>query len=336
MTQTINNGREIWIDNLKGICLILIIIGHLGAIPKSLSWLIAPTDMLYVPLFFYLSGYLYRNDKYSFKEFLIRKYHSLLVPYIAITIAVSLLDWNLYLYTVSFTKETFIRFIMGDGAIKGSPLWFVSTLFCANIVLKIGYLIKKPNRRHLFFLSLPFLCYYFYYKEIRLPLCIDRALGAAFVMYIPSLTKTMSGYVEYLVLPLSFILMILGLYSGIGLLNYNTSHTWLSFPAAIGGCIFVSSIFKRYVTEKLPPPIWIAKQGMSVLGFHCLIVFYYQASLALIKIQENNDILFFIIKLIIVFGSLYFVLIPILKRFYPKLWGLIVKEKIREINIEDI
>lgn len=269
ISHKINNSREIWIDNLKGICLILIIIGHFGAIPESLSWLIAPTDMLYVPLFFYLSGYLYRNDKYSFKEFLIRKYRSLFIPYVAITIVVSLLDWNLYLHPVSFIKETFVRFVLGDGAVKGSPLWFVSTLFCANMVLKAGYVIEKIKWRVMFFWILAFLCYYFYNAEVRLPMNMDRALGAAFLMYIPSLTKKMSEHVEYLVIMLSLVIMILGFYFKVGLLNYNTLHTWLSFPAAIGGCCFVSSICKRFVTNKLPPPdldskTWDANFGISL------------------------------------------------------------------------
>lgn len=44
--------RKYWIDNLKGICLFFIVIGHLGKIPDELKYLLAPTDLLYVTIFF--------------------------------------------------------------------------------------------------------------------------------------------------------------------------------------------------------------------------------------------------------------------------------------------
>ena len=77
-------SRKNWIDNLKGICLFLIIIGHFGAIPNCIKWLLAPTDLLYVGVFFYLSGLLFNNKKYSYVGFLKQKVMTLLLPYSAI------------------------------------------------------------------------------------------------------------------------------------------------------------------------------------------------------------------------------------------------------------
>lgn len=85
--------RQLWIDNLKGFCLFLIIIGHMGHIPALVGVIIRPTDLFYVTSFFFLSGWLFRDENYSFVDFLIRKAKSLLLPYLAISIAVSLFYW---------------------------------------------------------------------------------------------------------------------------------------------------------------------------------------------------------------------------------------------------
>lgn len=62
-------AREIWIDNEKGIFLFLIVLGHFGTIPEVVEWLLSPTDLLYVSAFFFLSGWLFDDDKYTIKEF---------------------------------------------------------------------------------------------------------------------------------------------------------------------------------------------------------------------------------------------------------------------------
>ena len=52
MTSVCKNKmpRKNWVDNLKGICLFLIIIGHFGQIPDCINvkWILAPTDLLYL------------------------------------------------------------------------------------------------------------------------------------------------------------------------------------------------------------------------------------------------------------------------------------------------
>lgn len=58
-------AREIWIDNEKGIFLFLIVLGHFGTIPKGVEWLLSPTDLLYVSAFFFFSGWLFNDDKYT-------------------------------------------------------------------------------------------------------------------------------------------------------------------------------------------------------------------------------------------------------------------------------
>lgn len=257
-------AREIWIDNEKGIFLFLIVLGHFGTIPKGVDWLLSPTDLLYVSAFFFLSGWLFNDDKYTIKDFFYRKFQSLFIPYVAICLLVSVLDWNLYLHPLQYAKDFIYRFLMGDGAAKASPLWFVSTLLIANLLLKIGYAFKNRCLRSLFFISMPFLCYYLYFINVRLPLRADSALGACFIMYMSQIVKGLSQSLcnRLLLMIVALSLLVFGIYFKLGLLNYNSLHSVMSFPCAIGGCVSISFIMRRLLRRKIAPPIWIAQNGL--------------------------------------------------------------------------
>ncbi|MEH7413750.1 acyltransferase family protein, partial [Neobacillus drentensis] len=75
--------RITWIDASKGIGIFLVIIGHSTLIGPSRFQIYA----FHMPLFFFLSGYLFSFKKYScFKEFLKSKSKSILIPYFAFSI----------------------------------------------------------------------------------------------------------------------------------------------------------------------------------------------------------------------------------------------------------
>lgn len=316
--------REHWIDNLKGFML-LIVMGHMGPIPHIISFVFSPTDLLYVTVFFYLSGYLFKEQS-SFKNFIRNKTKSLLVPYICISILVSLLDWNLYINTKEYLHENLSRILLGNGPIKASPLWFVSTLFCANIILKLLKSIKKSNIRNILVIMLPFLCYILYHYKIRLPLRFDSSIGAAFIMYIGSYISNLNdinSLKKIILTLLSAIIGLIGIYNHVGLLNYNTTITCLSFPCAIGGCYFISEIAKLY-RKPILSFTYIARNGLPILGFHCIIYYYIKV---ILKNFHLNPVIQFIVITIAIFTIIYYITIPILHRCFPQLWGL--KRKIQ-------
>lgn len=275
--STMQKTRTIWIDNLKGVLLFLIVIGHLGSIPSEVRWLLRPTDLLYVPAFFFLSGLLFNNEKYTFKEFLKRKSLSLLLPYLSLSLLITVLDWNLYRNPVQTLQDSAMSILFGDGALKATPLWFVSTLFMANILLKLGYVTKNKVAFHLFFLAMPFACYALYVYEIRLPLRIDSALGACFMMYAAQIFQSASKSTKIFrvsALVICLAVTVIGIVNGIGLLNYNTVHSSMSFPAAVCGCVILCAVFRKYVTSQLPPHM-VRSEWLTNSRFALLSVFLY-------------------------------------------------------------
>ncbi len=82
-----------WIDNAKGIGIILVMLGHTYLDDKYVFWFIS----FHMALFFFLSGctFYYTSD---IKKFISRKCKSLLIPYVAF--AVSITSYNIILKIV--------------------------------------------------------------------------------------------------------------------------------------------------------------------------------------------------------------------------------------------
>ena len=77
MENQIQTSKRIeWIDTAKGIGLLLVMLGQLH-VPYMSAWIYT----FHMPLFFFLSGVVFSGDKYSFKEFCIKRMKSLVVPY---------------------------------------------------------------------------------------------------------------------------------------------------------------------------------------------------------------------------------------------------------------
>lgn len=108
------SSRIEWIDLAKGICMILVVIGHF---PELLIWLEGghdydPTLLCRMPLYFMLSGLFFKTYS-GIIPFLKKKFNHLLFPYISLLVIGHVCA---FLYS--------------------APNWFLFTLFITNV---IGY-----------------------------------------------------------------------------------------------------------------------------------------------------------------------------------------------------
>ncbi|WP_413589423.1 acyltransferase family protein [Bacteroides fragilis] len=121
--------RIIWIDIVKGCLLVFICCSHFGALPQSIALLTKPTATYWVPLFFFLSGYLFHGNN-NFSEYIQKKVRTLLLPYIAFSLIFIIIDWNTYISSVPQIKANLYSiFVAGTGSEKAPPLWFVIVLY---------------------------------------------------------------------------------------------------------------------------------------------------------------------------------------------------------------
>ncbi|WP_243143621.1 acyltransferase family protein [Pseudobutyrivibrio xylanivorans] len=163
-----NNKRDVWVDNVKVIACILVVLGHFfqsmvksDILPKTTlyGWFNDTIYYFHVPLFFICSGFLYQKyskvvDFSSWKKSVLKKFLALGIPYFVFSFA----TW--------FLKKMFSSSVNDElGGIvdtliyhPASPYWylyalffmFVITLTTKNVKNQIALLIIASILRVLF------------------------------------------------------------------------------------------------------------------------------------------------------------------------------------------
>lgn len=134
-------------DLAKAIGMLTIIWGHIRLSGWSNSFVYA----WHIPLFFFLSGMVFKKEKYAdFKTFLKKKVKSLLIPYLIFSILTWLI-WAIFSYLTHAEidslwmplAETVIAQGSGGFLVHNVPLWFVTCLFVMEVMYYFIADIKK-------------------------------------------------------------------------------------------------------------------------------------------------------------------------------------------------
>lgn len=137
-----NMRREKWIDWAKSIAIFCVILTH--TIDNSCSiWLQQFSSFMafHVPLFFFVSGYLFRIKERKFFLFLKNSVKILIIPYIAFNLLSAPILFQLQSHDV--WVRGFIEFIHCKGHAWAGPAWFLIALFNIRIA---SYWLLKINR----------------------------------------------------------------------------------------------------------------------------------------------------------------------------------------------
>lgn len=125
-------GRVAWIDMMRGIAILLMILCHLsmyGSFPYSLQKLIY---VFHVPVFFFVTGCVEHFDL-PVGKFAGKKAKALLVPYFILFF----LSRHLFLWDhLDDLPDIFFRLITG---LNVGPLWFLPTLFFTELLFRVIY-----------------------------------------------------------------------------------------------------------------------------------------------------------------------------------------------------
>lgn len=156
-----------WIDVAKGIGMICVILAHVEETYISNPYLRIPLYTFHMPLFFFLSGYLF-SVKSSFKEFLIGKCRRILVPYFCLGGLLILFDiyWHgRNPFGDSWFKKDYAMYDLTQLLLqkKFLTLWFIACLFWLSILFYVLVrFIKNEIVRAIIITALAVagLCYY--------------------------------------------------------------------------------------------------------------------------------------------------------------------------------
>lgn len=132
--------RLTYIDNLRAVCLVLMVAGHTGLT-------LAEKNLIYsfhIPLFYFLAGLLYRGFPSSPLRHLGRKALRLLVPYVLFTLAVYAVAY-LALGRHGGPRLLLDTLLLGEGLQGGgAALWFLPALFCTYASALLLRAVRLP------------------------------------------------------------------------------------------------------------------------------------------------------------------------------------------------
>ena len=159
----------------------MVVLGHLYQHNVVKTWIYS----FHMPIFFFLSGYLFERDEFTYSQFIKRRFLSLVVPYFSFaTIS--------YLYWVGFERyfrpngmsvdvyEPIIAYIYGNrgGMEPNMVLWFLPCLFMAAIIfLFVSKTLRRQNLILLVLILFSVIGYWGLHVSLKMPWSIDAAFN---------------------------------------------------------------------------------------------------------------------------------------------------------------
>lgn len=158
-----NKERTLLYDVAKGICIISVVLGHLGIATRFVYF-------YHLPVFFFISGIFLDAEKYSLKEFLLKKIKSLYIPYVIFSL--------LFAIIFDFSNMTNIKYVLriflfdGKAPFTGT-FWFIPCLFInstfAFAAEKLTVKLSKCTQQKIYFgLFLYYICLTFSFQKYNI------------------------------------------------------------------------------------------------------------------------------------------------------------------------
>ncbi|WP_410082562.1 acyltransferase family protein [Barnesiella intestinihominis] len=284
-----NTGKRIlWIDYAKSICIYLVLLGHAHASQPV-------TDFIYtfhMPLFFFLSGCLFSFEKHpNFKEFAIKRFKGLMVPYLWI----NLITYLFWLFagrnfgedaTISTTwYSPIIGILLGYSKqmIHNTPMWFFICLYFLEIFY---YLLFKPLQKKSKSIKISVLIviavigYINYaYNPYTLPFCLGTAIVGMVLYGIGNLivhniqiTKIKLLHIILVFLTMGIVIFIAHENGYIIMATNNYNNYILFFIGSFAGICMInlSSNFLSLKPVFQNIIIYISKNTLIINSFHLL------------------------------------------------------------------
>jgi len=247
--------RDRSFDMAKGLGILLVILGHIPTVPYELKKIIYSFHM---PLFFFISGYLYNSMKYNsftLVQFIKSRFHKFIVPYFTIGFICFFLFGVIYPlirngYSTEYLHSTF-KFLFGLLYSRGgtswmawsSPLWFLTCIFISELILYFA--LKHFKKHYLVFLIVGIVGYcYTLIIKIPLPWNVDAALTATCFMYIGNICRRfnlLEHFKNMKYVAILFVVLVLSILfnSQIDFNLRNFGNIILTYCGGISGSILV-------------------------------------------------------------------------------------------------
>lgn len=147
-----SSGRIAWIDVCRGICIVLVVYGHVsgglqvaGTMNLKSIWDVIRhwVYLFHMPAFFFLSGILAaRMSRLSPREFILGRLRTIVYPYIVWTFIIACAQLVMSRFVNNpFDSSRLLRFLVEP---YGYGLWFLYSLFIISLLLYLLMRMRIP------------------------------------------------------------------------------------------------------------------------------------------------------------------------------------------------
>lgn len=322
--------RQNWIDWSKSIGIYLVVLGHCSFFNKDIEGFIYTFHM---PLFFMISGYLYKDELIPFTSLFTKLKKRLLIPYCSINIIVAI--WELTKFITRgnseyfpLIKEQIYGTILGiPTKIFSGPTWFLLSLFWCHLFMFAYIRVKDKGWTSCFLILIPIIMlfiklnlnYSLFYGLDTFPLAILYFL----TMYnLKKYFSTIRRKNKIYDITLSILLFIITFYiykingSSNLILSSFGKNFFIGFLGALTGTFGVFFIGYSLNQCKSQFIKKVSNATILILGFHMTLMNFIELH---IYSFQNNTILNIIISLLIVI--IISILFPYIGKTFPILVG---------------
>lgn len=286
--------RKRYLDVAKGMALILVIWGHAG---MSIPGLGTAIIQFHMPLFFVVSGYLFKNTQGTIRNRIVKKAKRLLVPYFIFSVvylSFGVIKSFLLHQSVNVAELISLLFYLNGNVVRiGTPMWFLPVLFFTDVIYT---LIKKTENKYTIIICIVLAVVAFEWMPI-LPFGLRISCIGLFFFMIGNCSKSLVDYFEgnrSLSVVVGIALLVLEFafaqYNpGVNLYRYSFGVSWVRYIllAVIGafGLIFIGGgIESNKILE------WISKQSLFILSTHFIIIMLIDAIFSKLGLEWASGI----------------------------------------------
>lgn len=334
--------RISWVDNLREIWIILIVLWHCFFPDNSLF--IKFLFTFHVWLFFFLSGFLFNSEKHNdLILFIKNKFYRLIVPFFIFNLIMfsfykikELMWWEVFFVDIdSFFKWIFYWSYLPNHSefiLTNIPTWFLASLFVVSIYYFLLNKFVKNRFYRVIILFLISLLVYFESKYVvfRFPFSMEISLMAMLFYGLGhSFRKEILVFIEKIDYKYLFLIPFLVLFNiyFLSSTNFSTNFYWdnylfflLNWFFWIFFVIFISKLIKQnFILDFL----W--KNSILILGFEWIkfIVLSFVIYLSFWYLEFDKSYLIWFIQ----FFSTILFLIPIILFIKKILFLIVIKNK---------
>lgn len=343
--------RVEWIDAAKGLGILLVIAGH-----SFFNMYCTPIYAFHMPLFFFLSGLVFNEKKYSSINGLVKaKAFQLLRPWavcymVSLVITLLIPVWRDGLSWKVMLEELYT---VNTNSINNSSIWYLVCLFFTFLFLYgINYLMDRLDRKKAAVIIVLFGIFLLWLKDFllfvsqslhlignRLLFKMDSAMIACIFMYVgfryKDVIHQLIANTSVIKLVIAFIAFLIGVWvnrwSNINGLDFG-NYRLLYYPIAFLGIYCVLSFC--YLISRTDEHFSRIRKVLVFYGINCLGIFCFQSLFIRLYILAANEYLGLSMVLygnnpmvhqICCFMVVSFIISPILVAMLNKLQNIRVK-----------